>query len=43
MTNEKCLVELSEVLNHLNLEDLNKIPLEIRNKISECKDRKYKR
>lgn len=42
MTNEKCLVELDEVLKYLILEDLNKIPVEIRNKISERKDKKYK-
>lgn len=42
MTNEKCLVELDEVLKYLVLEDLNKIPFEIKNKISECKDKKYK-
>lgn len=41
MTNEKCLVELDEVLKHLVSEDLNKIPAEIINVITEQKDKEY--
>ena len=41
MTNEKCLVELDEVLKYLVIEDLNKIPIEIRNAITEQKDKNY--
>lgn len=41
MTNEKCLVELDEVLKYLVIEDLNKIPVEIRNFITQQKDKNY--
>ena len=37
----KCLVELDEILNYLLLENLEKIPLEIRNSIKEHKDKEY--
>ena len=37
----KCLVELDEILNYLSLENLEKIPLEIRNSIKEHKDKEY--
>ena len=37
----KCLVELDEVLNYLSIEDLEKIPIEIRNSIKEQKDKEY--
>lgn len=41
MENEKCLVELDEVLNNLAEEDLKKIPYEIREAIKEKKDKSY--
>lgn len=37
----KCLVELDEVLNHLSVENLKKIPEEIRNGIKKQKDKEY--
>ena len=37
----KRLVEVDEVLNHLYIEDLEKIPEEIRNFIKENKDKNY--
>ena len=37
----KCLVELDEILNYLSLENLVKIPIEIRNSIKEQKDKEY--
>lgn len=37
----KCLVEIDEVLNHLEKEDLNKIPIEIRRAIKGKKDKNY--
>ena len=37
----KCIVELDEILNYLLLENLEKIPLEIRNSIKEHKDKEY--
>lgn len=36
-----CLVELDEILKHLNDEELAKIPYEIRQSISEQKDKQY--
>lgn len=42
MENEKCLVQLDEMLKYLRLEDLKKIPLEIRKAINEKKDKQYK-
>ncbi len=36
-----CLVELDEILRHLNDEELAKIPYEIRQSISEQKDKQY--
>ncbi len=41
MDQKKCLVQVDEVLNHLSEEDLNKIPLDIRNSIKENKDKNY--
>ena len=37
----KCLVELDEILNYLSVENLEKIPIEIRNSIKEYKDKEY--
>lgn len=37
----KCLVELDEILEHLNDEELKKIPYEIRNSIKDNKDKQY--
>ena len=37
----KCLVELDEILNYLSVENLEKIPFEIRNNIKEHKDKEY--
>ncbi len=37
----KCLVELDEILNYLSVENLEKIPIEIRNSINEHKDKEY--
>lgn len=37
----KCLVELDEILDYLSLENLVKIPIEIRNSIKEQKDKEY--
>ena len=37
----KCLVELDEILNYLSVENLAKIPLEIRNSIKEHKNKEY--
>lgn len=37
----KCLVELDEILNYLSADNLEKIPLEIRNSIKERKDKEY--
>lgn len=42
MEDEKCLVELNEVLKRLDDDDLNKIPLEIIEAINSKKDKKYK-
>ena len=42
MEYEKCLVELDEILKYLDLEELNKIPVEIRKVINEKKDKQYK-
>ncbi|MBP3502367.1 MAG: hypothetical protein J6K42_02675 [Clostridia bacterium] len=42
MEYEKCLVELDEILKHVNAEELKKIPDEIRKAINEKKDKKYK-
>lgn len=41
MEQEKCLVELDEILKHLDSKYLDKIPIDIRNSISEGKNRKY--
>lgn len=41
MEDEKCLVELNEVLKHLDDEDLSKIPLEILEAINNKKDKQY--
>ena len=41
MEQKKCLIQVDEVLNHLRNEDLNKIPLDIRNSIKENKDKNY--
>lgn len=41
MEHEKCLVELDEILKHLEEEDLIKIPYEIRTAISEKKNKQY--
>lgn len=41
MTGEKCLVELDEVLKYLVKEELEKIPVEIRDAISSQKDKEY--
>ena len=37
----KCLVQLDEILNYLSLENLEKIPREIRKSIKEHKDKEY--
>ena len=37
----KCLVQLDEVLKYLSIEDLEKIPFEIRNSIKQQKDKEY--
>ena len=37
----KCLVELDEILNHLSVENLEKIPYEIRKSIKDNKDKEY--
>lgn len=37
----KCLVELDEILNYLSVENLEKIPYEIRKSIKEQKDKEY--
>ena len=37
----KCLVELDEILNFLSVENLKKIPYEIRKSIKEHKDKEY--
>ena len=41
MEDKKCLVELDEILNQLNKEELSKIPVDIRNAITEKKDKQY--
>lgn len=41
MEDKKCLVELDEILSYLSEEDLNKIPFEIRQAITEEKDKLY--
>lgn len=41
MEDSKCLVQLHELIKHLQLEDLNKIPFEIRQAINEKKDKEY--
>ena len=41
MEYEKCLVQLDEVLDHLNEEELKKIPVEIRESIKQNKDNEY--
>lgn len=41
MVDEKCLVELDEVLRFLSAEDRNKIPEDIRNSIKQLKDKNY--
>lgn len=41
METKKCLVELYEVIKYLSDEDLQKIPLEIREIIREKKDKEY--
>lgn len=41
MDESRCLVELSEVLKHLTLEDLNKIPYDIKGAIEKGKDKNY--
>lgn len=41
METKKCLVELHEVIKYLSNEDLEKIPLEIREAIREKKDKEY--
>lgn len=38
----KCLVELDEILKYIDKEDLEKIPENIRNAITEKKDKEYK-
>ena len=43
MVDEKCLVELDEVLRFLSAEDRNKIPEDIRNSIKELKVTNYTR
>lgn len=42
MEQAKCFVELNEILKHLDDKYLDKIPVEVRNSISEGKDREYK-
>ena len=41
MEYQKCLVELDEILNHLEEKSLEEIPYEIKNAIQEKKDKKY--
>lgn len=41
MTNEKCFTELDAVLNLLVSEELEKIPLKLREEISNAKDKNY--
>ena len=41
MEYKQCLVQLDEVLNHLNEEELEKIPYEIRESIKQNKDTEY--
>lgn len=41
MEYEKCLVELDEILNHLDPNDLEKIPSQIRRNIKEKKSKNY--
>ena len=41
MEYKKCLVQLDEVLNYLSIENIEKIPLEIRNSIKQQKDKEY--
>ena len=41
MNDNQCLVELDAVLEQLSHNDLNKIPLEVRNAIKEAKDKEY--
>ena len=41
MEYEKCLVQLDSVLDRLNIDELNKIPLDFRQKIKEKKDKNY--
>lgn len=42
MNYKQCLVELDEVLEQLSNENLNKIPIEVRNAIKKEKDINYK-
>lgn len=42
MEDEKCLVQVDEILKYLKYDDLIKIPNEIRNAIKEKKDKQYK-
>ena len=37
----KCLVQLDEILNYLSLDNLEKIPFEVRNSIKQQKDKEY--
>ena len=41
MEYEKCLVEVEEVLNHLDISELEKIPKDIIQVITENKDKNY--
>ena len=41
MEYKQCLVQLDEVLNHLNEKELEKIPYEIRESIKQNKDTEY--
>lgn len=41
MEYEKCLVEVEEVLNHLDISELEKIPKDIIQVITEKKDKNY--
>lgn len=42
MSSEKCLVQLDNVLNHLDSECIKKIPYKIRKTIQEKRDTQYK-
>lgn len=41
MEDEKCLVELDEILKYLDKQELEKIPYDIRKSINEKKDKNY--